>query len=56
MAPQIALGPTSKRESFKLNLRRAQRSEGTKLLLGIAIFALPIPQQVILAPGVVPEV
>jgi hypothetical protein len=55
MTREIVLG-TSKRESFKLNLRRAQPGEGTNLLLGMTIFATPIPPQVIPASAVVPEV
>jgi hypothetical protein len=35
---------------------RPKASDCTKLLLGMAIFATPIPQQAILAPVVVPEV
>jgi hypothetical protein len=56
MAPKTALGLTSKCESFKLNLRRGQPGEDTDLLLGMTIFATPIPPQVILATVAAPEV
>jgi hypothetical protein len=56
MAHNIALGLSSKLESIKLDLRRGQRSEGMNVLLGMAIFAMPIPPQAISASAVAPEV
>jgi hypothetical protein len=56
MALKMALGLSSKREGIKLDLRRGQRSQGTNHLLGMAIFATPIPPQVILTPVVAPKV
>jgi hypothetical protein len=46
----------SKHETFQLNLRHAQPGEGTNHLLGMAIFATPIPAQAIFAPPHVPAV
>ena len=41
MVSKIALGPTSKRESFKLTLRHAQRSE-----IKLSVFAQVIGHEV----------
>jgi hypothetical protein len=56
MAPKTALGLTSKFESTKLSLLCAQPGEDTDLLLGMTVFAMSIPPQVIPASAVVPEI